>query len=357
MIFASKMSRSSPQIKSSMNISHIRSGSGQQIRKTIRSMTFPLIAPHAKPDPDAIGASVAMAIYLKTSSIKSAIFVKEADKLPPFLMGIIKEEALQIINSITSQYGGLIVLDTAGEQLMEDAVKELLHANIKTVDIDHHIGEKMMASPSLTLTSDKVSSVSELLAKLFEGEISKNMAAALLAGILFDTKNLHFMVGKETLSVVAELEMRAGIKRDELYAQLNDLSAADRTLIDKCLSRLADNRVTINGIVYNIKTVVVTKDELSTDNRNWRKALQDEMGFGHKADIVLLVYYDPVKGKHRGSLSLYNNGTKLDLRPTAKAISEGGGHPGAVGFDLSDEHVDIPYILKMLEEHGIPLKS
>jgi nanoRNase/pAp phosphatase (c-di-AMP/oligoRNAs hydrolase) len=329
------------------------------VMKAMHSMQSPLIATHFRPDEDALGSSIAMAIHLRNLGNNPSLFLREGERMPKFLNEIIQSEGINIVHSVSTRYhDGLILLDTAKAGLLEEQVQELLDSTENIVDIDHHLGEEVMAKPELTLVSDKVSSAAEMVANLFDdSQINENMAKALMAGILGDTKNLNFMVKKNTRYLIEKLERISGTERNDLFALLNDLSEADKAFINECLESTAENTVIVAGQPYNLKWVVVHKGKLNEEHRNWRKTLQDELGFARKADIVLIIYYDPHKGKYRGSLSAFNNGTKLDFRPTAKEISDGGGHPGAVGFDFAlgnyenNSHA-ITYILDMLSRHG-----
>jgi hypothetical protein len=191
------------------------------------------------------------------------------------------------------------------------------------------------------------------------------MARALLGGLLYDTSNLRFMVKADTRTIAERLLTRGslppGLHFRHIYELTCGLTSADIKLKDDCLGRAQSKTVTVAGRPYNLKWVVVKREELTPAHVNWRDALVTDLGFGTNGesggcDIVLTVFWNGVK--YRGSLRAYNQGSQLNFIPVAEAVSGGRGHPGAVGFDFNlaafpNDQVAIESIIEALQTHGI----
>jgi len=326
--------RKLPQDKIENSSAIIRSN----LLRTINRAQTPLLAIHIRPDGDALGAVIALALYQKARGQEPKIFLPEKEMafIPNIFKKIIEKKGLEVVHEIAGQsYQDVILLDTPGSHRLEEPVRKMLEeasGTVNIVDIDHHLGEKLMAPAEKSLVSAKVSSASELLFSILpQDQVSQSMARCLLAGIIDDTANLNFMVKTETRTRVKQLERLAGISKEETYVSLRALTAADQDLSAQAIKRAVTT--SING--YKMTWVAVSQEELTDHHANWRRAVEEQIGFStQKPDIVLVMYYDTKKNVYRGGLKAYNNGEGLDFRPVAKAISDGGGHPGAVGFNL-----------------------
>jgi len=321
---------------------------------TIGLMQNPLIAIHMRPDPDALGSALTLLLYLGRGSI----FIPESEMkfMPKFFLDIIEAEGITIVHTVsrTTPYD-LILVDAPGLDRLEVPIQELIQYGYvnQLVDIDHHVGEPLMAHPSVSLVSEEVSSVAELLCQLLpEADLSETMARCLLAGILDDTQNLNFRVGRSTESRVQHLERVAGTSREHVYAELESLYPIDQALIAEALPMVVNETITIGTSAYRLAWIdEVTlqqalatareKQSLPDEPRNFAKALEKQIGFGpSNPDIVMIISYDSTKGAVRCGLYAYNRGGELDFRPTAEEIrsmqprAKGGGHSGAAKFDL-----------------------
>ena len=331
----------------------------------IAAMRNPLIAIHVRPDEDALGTAFAMALHLNLKG-KGSIYIPEKEMrfMPKFIKGLIAAEGIRICHTISKKKPyDLIAVDTARQSLLELPIQELIEQGHfgRLVDIDHHVGDPLMAHPSLSFVSHRVSSSAELLCQLLpEKDISPAMARCLLAGILGDTKNLKFMVGRDTESKVRMLERISGVTRHQIFPALKDLNLTDVAVIAKALPGVRSRQIRIGGKGYKLAWIDQPMLELALEQarqdttlteppRNFRKALEEEIGFGtNKPDIVLIIDHDPTKGIVRGGLYAYNQGSELDFRLTAEEIiksqpeAQGGGHRGAAKFDLLSYHEQDP---------------
>jgi nanoRNase/pAp phosphatase (c-di-AMP/oligoRNAs hydrolase) len=241
----------------------------------------------------------------------------------------------------------------------------LLARGLPVVDIDHHVGEPLIAPLVNTLVDETASSTAELAAQLLpeNRKIGRIVARALLAGIISDTSNLRFKVTPVTYETVAALTRRCGGRVDlrSMFFDTQGVDTAARALIRDLMKRSQERCVQIAGTEYHLKFVVVGRDGMPAGDDRWRVPLSNELGFGGNGtsgcDLVLLIY--PTPDKYRGSLRDYNKGMQLDLRQVAGAISSGGGQPGAVGFDFAyesfaDDAAAVDSVLTAIQSHAVP---
>lgn len=166
-----------------------------------------LLFAHSRPDPDTVGANLALAEYIKScgKDVDIACF----DAFPDDLKKLADTEFFHPDQLDITSYDAVIVCDSAnlGFEKLIDAI----HENQVVVLIDHH--------PDITVQGDVViidseySSSSELVYLFFiaaQAKITKTMATMLLMGILFDTGGFqHPNVSPRVLEIASDL-MKAG---------------------------------------------------------------------------------------------------------------------------------------------------
>jgi phosphoesterase RecJ-like protein len=165
-----------------------------------------LLFAHSRPDPDTVGANLALEEYV--SSLGKHVDIACFNPFPDALKGLAEKTFFHPDQLDLTSYDVVIGsdsvdrgLDTVISQFTEDQV---------TVLIDHH--------PDITLSGDVVmidpeySSTSELIYLFLhsiEAPISKSMATMLLMGILFDTGNFqHGGTSPQVMEIASELMKR-----------------------------------------------------------------------------------------------------------------------------------------------------
>jgi len=169
------------------------------IKKSHRILLFA----HTRPDPDTIGANLALAEYIKGCGkhVDISCFDAFPDTIKPLFEGVFfHPEQLDF-----TSYDAIIASDSVDRGF--DKIIQSFTERQVIVLIDHH--------PDIHITGDVViidpeySSASELLYLFFcsiEAKITKTMAKMLLTGILFDTGGLqHSNVSPRVMETVSEL--------------------------------------------------------------------------------------------------------------------------------------------------------
>lgn len=162
-----------------------------------------LLFAHSRPDPDTVGANLALAEYLRNCGkhVDIACFDAFPDNLKPLADGtFLHPDQLDI-----TSYDAVIACDSVDRGF--DKVVGSLSENQVVALIDHH--------PDIAVTGDVViidagySSSSELLYLFFSAihaKITKPMATMLLTGILFDTGGLqHGGVSPQVMEIASDL--------------------------------------------------------------------------------------------------------------------------------------------------------
>ena len=162
-----------------------------------------LLVAHKRPDPDTVGANLALKYYLE--SIGKKVSVACYDPFPELLGSLFQESFYHPDQLDLSSFDVVIAADSVdrGFHLFADQLLE--HQVI--VLIDHH--------PDITLAGDivmidpKYSSSCEIIYLYLlhiEARLNKDVATALLTGILFDTGNFqHSSVSPQVMDIASRL--------------------------------------------------------------------------------------------------------------------------------------------------------
>ncbi|MFZ2187298.1 MAG: bifunctional oligoribonuclease/PAP phosphatase NrnA [Candidatus Moraniibacteriota bacterium] len=162
-----------------------------------------LLFAHSRPDPDTVGANLALAEYVKNCGkhVDIACFDAFPDNVKPLLdHTFLHPDQLDI-----TSYDAVIACDSV-DRGFDKVVGNLAEKQV-VVLIDHH--------PDIHITGDVVmidaeySSSSELLYLFFsvtKAKVTKTMATMLLTGILFDTGGLqHSNVSPRVMEIASDL--------------------------------------------------------------------------------------------------------------------------------------------------------
>lgn len=163
-----------------------------------------LLVAHKRPDPDTVGANLALKYYLE--SLGKTVDIVCFDPFPELLRPLFGDIDFYHPDQVDwTIYSTIIAADSVdrGFHLLTERVAD----DQVTVLIDHH--------PDITLTGDivlidpKYSSSSELVYLFLthiQAKITRSMATALLTGILFDTGNFqHSSVSPQVMDIASQL--------------------------------------------------------------------------------------------------------------------------------------------------------
>jgi phosphoesterase RecJ-like protein len=180
-----------------------------------------LVNCHRGPDSDSVGSALAMAGVLKGMGKKVTVVCPgeiPSDLL--FLAGS-REVVRANFNSFDFSAFDLFVILDSSNYSMVTGLKDSPKPTIKSVVIDHHPSEEHFGD--INLIDPTITSTGELLYRIFkdwEASLTKDIANALLTGIIGDTGTFQYQnVGVETLRIAADL-MEKGADKDEIVFNL-----------------------------------------------------------------------------------------------------------------------------------------
>jgi len=146
-----------------------------------------LLSSHQRPDGDAIGSAVGMALALGGLG-KSAEVVMDAAP-PHFLQPFPDVDNIRIARAVTDTADAAIVMECSG--LERTGVAGLERSTV--INIDHHLGNARYGA--LNWVDESAAACSELVFTLVEAlgaPLTKDVATHIYLGLLTDTGSFHF---------------------------------------------------------------------------------------------------------------------------------------------------------------------
>lgn len=286
-----------------------------------------LIISHRNPDPDSIGANLALREMLESNGKK--VDSAAADPVPEnclFLKN--SEKFLNEFNS--SDYDLIVTVDCGGHELMKfhEWKPELLNRKLTTIiNIDHHPSNDRFGNVNIVMDTTPATC---FILYIFFGycgwEINKDIATALLHGLYFDTGSfMHSNTCAETLRIAARLKARGADHYRCVKEQFHKSSISKLRLWGRALSRLNmnQNRAVVSAITERDFHEEKTEPEDLSGLINYVNSVPD-------AKFCVLLTED-MKGNIKGSLRTQRE--DIDLTRIA-GLFGGGGHKKASGFSI-----------------------
>ncbi|QQS15283.1 MAG: bifunctional oligoribonuclease/PAP phosphatase NrnA [Candidatus Moraniibacteriota bacterium] len=184
-----------------------------------KSPSFLLFA-HTRPDADTVGATVALAEFLRCQGKEVSIAC--FDPFPLQLAELLSETSETFLHPDQldlSRYGAIIACDSVDRGF--DRVLPRVARRQVTVTLDHH--PDVAVSSDLELVDASYSSTCELMYTYFEkigAEFNKKIATALLTGIIFDTGNFQHICTTPRVMDIAGILMKKGASLDRIVDAL-----------------------------------------------------------------------------------------------------------------------------------------
>ncbi len=204
------------------------------------------IVPHNRPDMDAFGSSIGMALICKKNKKRNFIVIDDDfEKIESATKKAIEEvknefdiiKASDIPNYLTDD-SLMIAVDVNKDYLI--STKKYLEDFKNVFVIDHHKTDEHTIKTPYLFIDDKLSSASEEVARLlfmYGVKINNDHANYLLAGIILDTNKLSKNVRPDTFAVATKLLQKGA---DATIANNMFLEDFEH---DRAIQRLVDNTV------------------------------------------------------------------------------------------------------------------
>ncbi len=180
-----------------------------------------LVTMHVHPDPDAMGAALAMTLYLRSLGKDARLFNEDA--CPFWLRFMPKAAALcrQVTGRERFRPDVVVVLDCG--DLERTGKAAALIGKAPVINIDHHVTNTMFGA--FNIVHQEASSTSEILygfLRAAKAVLTRDMAIQLYLGIMTDTGSFGFdSTTPATHRVVADL-LEFNIPVGELYRKVHE---------------------------------------------------------------------------------------------------------------------------------------
>mgnify|MGYP002630640135 CR=1 FL=1 len=287
-----------------------------------------IVASHQRPDGDAIGSAVAMALALRAMG-KHADVVTDA--VPPaFLLPFPQVGGVRVTQSVTETYDAALIMECS--QLARTGV-EGLH-RFPVINIDHHPGNT--AYGALNWIDESAAACGEMVFTLIDTlgvPLTPDIATHIYLAVLTDTGSFHFSHLTPRTYEIARRAVEAGA----------DPQWIARTHYDS--NSLA--RVRIFGSVLNAMTVLgggsvavlaTTRKQMS-DLGGTNDDLEGLINFPLTVKEIQAVAFVKEAGDHDWRVSLRSKGA-VDIGTVARRFG-GGGHTNAAGCSATGDQAAV----------------
>jgi phosphoesterase RecJ-like protein len=277
-----------------------------------------VVASHQRPDGDAIGSSMAMALALRAIG-KDATVVTDA--IPAaFLQPFPHVDTIRITPEITEAYDGALIMECS--ELSRTGVKGLERSPV--MNIDHHPGNTGYGA--LNWVDESAAACGEMVFTLIEAlgaPLTGDVATHIYLAVLTDTGSFHFSHLTPRTYEIAKRCVEAGA----------DPAWIARTHYDSnTLARVRIFGAVMNGMVIvdegRIALLSITRQTMS-DLGGTNDDLEGLINFPLTVkDIEAVAFFKEI-GDNDWRLSLRSKGT-VDVGAIAR-WQGGGGHTNAAG--------------------------
>lgn len=293
-----------------------------------------LLVAHKRPDPDTVGANLAMQLYLESIGKRASIVC--FDPFPESLRTLFPKVEFYHPDQVDwSHFSAIIASDSVdrGFHLLTDRVSN----KQVTVLIDHHpdihlTGDVVMIDPKFSSSSEIV----YLFLNHVQAKITRPIATALLTGILFDTGNFqHSSVSPQVMDIASHL-MKLGAPLAKVSNTLfTNKQISAMKLWGKAFEKarfLPDNGLLVTAVTeYDIAECEATPDDIYQ--------VASILSTVPEARFAL-VLSERDKDTVRGSLRASEH-YGIDVSAIAHQFG-GGGHKLASGFEVKGRIVETP---------------
>src|SRR5262245_39662770 len=206
----------------------------QPFLKLVHDAQSFVLTSHMRPDCDAIGSEIALALGLR--SLGKSVAIVNGDPVPPHIAFIDSNADVRVVGRDVAEgdlkCDVLAVLDTSAWSQLGPMADVVRRTAARRIVIDHHVSQDDMSADVFKDTTSE--STGRLILQAIDAigaALTPQIAAALFAAIATDTGWFRFAsVGEATLTAAARL-VSAGAKPNETFASLYEQNSLARLLL------------------------------------------------------------------------------------------------------------------------------
>lgn len=297
-----------------------------EIAKSLEGANEILVASHQRPDGDALGCTIAMALWLRSLGKKVAAW--NEDGMPEKFHYLPWHQMVTVPEAAPRAFDAVVVLDNSVRSRL-GTVWNGVGAVVEVINIDHHIsnqgyGDWNYVDPSAPATG-------QILYEFFldrDIEITKDMATCLFAAISTDTGSFQYEgTNQRTFAAVSGL-VAAGVDVPGLSRAMYD--CFPRRRLDLLRHALNEAKFTCDDRVASFQLSLEKVQELGVvpeDNEGLIDHLRSVEG------VVAAVFFEELDGG-KVRVSARSKDPKVDVCQICGQFG-GGGHPLAAGARIA----------------------
>jgi len=310
-----------------------------RIIQHLKSSDAVLVASHANPDGDAIGALLAMGYLLDALGKKTTLF--NESPLPAVYRFLPAVHRIQRRLADPKSYDTAIILDCGDLARVGRQVDSILR--IPTlINIDHHITNTRFGD--LQLIDTDACATAEIVHRLFKRmaiPINQEAATATYTGILTDTGSFRFSNTNRSAFAICQEMIELGVDPYKVAQHVYGTYSLGRI---KLLNLALDSiEISENGKLSMMTVTQAMLDKTGTHAEDADGLINYARRI--KAVKVAALIHEQTNGhKPNNSLSGYHVSLRSDGQVDVAAIASvfgGGGHPSAAGFSVQASLIEL----------------
>lgn len=331
-----------------------------ELKKLLSTPKNIVIISHKNPDGDAIGSSLALAIYLKKYGHNTKVIMP--NDFPGFLKWMPQNDSILLYDrnrksceTLINKADIIFTLDFNSLARVDEMQEILEKSKAVFVMIDHHqqpadYAKYMYSDTTISSTAQMVYHFMEMMGDT--AMIDADIADNLYAGIMTDTGSFRFSSTTSTTHrVIADL-IDKGARNARIHQEVFDTNSFERMqLLGVALQNLR--------IIPEYKTAYITLSQEELDAHRHKKG--DTEGFVNYAlslkDVVLAVIF--IEHKEEGIVKMsFRSIGSFSVNELARTHFNGGGHLNASG-GKSEKSLDetVSYFISILPAYKEQLQS
>jgi phosphoesterase RecJ-like protein len=305
-----------------------------QIGELLRNEDRFILATHHRPDGDAIGSTLALALLLK--NLGKSVLAWNDDGVPQKFKFLRGSELITPPPQTAQECDVFIAIDTSTRERLGDALGRF-RAKKSVVNIDHHVSNENFGDINFVVPEAPATGV--LVYEIFRAgnfEITPDIAACLFAAISTDTGSFSYSsTTADCLRVAADLVERGKLDVGELSRHIYESYPLARVqLLQMALSNL---KIAANGrLAYYWVTRQMYRD--TNARREDTEGVIDNVRAIEGVVVAMMI--EEMDEPNSFRISLRSKNPRVDVNQIAQKFG-GGGHPAASGARVSGNAADI----------------
>lgn len=302
------------------------------IARTLEGANSILVASHARPDGDALGSTIAFALWLR--SLGKSVTAWNEDGVLQKFQYLPGHELVTRPAPTPRAFDAVVALDTAVKNRLGSVLDAISSAKV-FLNIDHHVSNQGFGD--LNYIDPSTPATGQILFEFFRDlgvAITPAMAANLYAAISTDTGSFQYAgTGVRTFAAASAL-VEAGVDVPTLSQAMYDTHPRRR--LDLLRHALNDARFTCDGHLASFTLPLATVDQLGVlpeDNEGLIDHLRAVEG------VVVAVFFEELP-EGRVRVSARSKDPRVDVCQICSQFG-GGGHPLAAGARIKGSLTEV----------------